>query len=319
LLPVPIVFDRDPTLEVAGYYPTVDPGYVEHQEAFQVLDRAAEPPFEAVLLFGPSGAGKTTAARQWAARRNRPTRELTLGERTNATDIVGGVGIQDGSTCYRPGAVEVLSHPGGTLILNELAAASQRELTSIWPFLEKGREEVEVVVEGRRIVVPIHPTAVVIATANELNRLHMEANGAMSFALIRRMTSLRMELSAKQVEAIAMRIAENRLAPRELDIPGGKVVVPDRLSSMSRVAEAIRTIVQIAEAIRTIERESGDQLWEASPELVAYAAIDAATPGIGLGEAVSRWIVDKAVDVHDAERLREVVRGTGLVSLGGRR
>jgi MoxR-like ATPase len=232
LLPVPIVFDRDPTLEVAGYYPTVDPGYVEHQEAFQVLDRAAEPPFEAVLLFGPSGAGKTTAARQWAARRNRPTRELTLGERTNATDIVGGVGIQDGSTCYRPGAVEVLSHPGGTLILNELAAASQRELTSIWPFLEKGREEVEVVVEGRRIVVPIHPTAVVIATANELNRLHMEANGAMSFALIRRMTSLRMELSAKQVEAIAMRIAENRLAPRELDIPGGKVVVPDRLSSM---------------------------------------------------------------------------------------
>jgi hypothetical protein len=116
-----------------------------------------------------------------------------------------------------------------------------------------------------------------------------------------------------------MRIAENRLAPRELDIPGGKVVVPDRLSSMPRVAEAIRTIVQIAEAIRTIERESGDQLWEASPELVAYAAIDAATPGIGLGEAVSRWIVDKAVDVHDAERLREVVRGTGLVSLGGRR
>ncbi len=312
LTPTVITFTRADDLEQAGYYPTADNSYVVDKRLFAALDRAAEPPYEAVLVFGPSGAGKTTGVRQWCAHRNRPLRELTLGERTSSADLIGGIGLEGGSTVYRPGAVEVLARPGGTLLLNEISAAQQREMVALWPFLERGRGEVEIVVEGRREVLPIHPTAVLVTTANERKSIHAEANGGQSYAQLRRLTTIRLEMTEQQLTAVSKALVDEALKPRTVDLGGGvSISVPDRSSAADEVGDYLLKMVDLAMKLHCTDGVS--DLIEVCPEIVANAAVDAATPGVGMAEAVRRWFVWKGPDVFAQEEIAAAINSSGII------
>lgn len=290
LRPQPIQF---PTVaELVDLYVQVDKEYVAMPGLFDRLDSVAgSPMYGSVLLIGPSGHGKSKAARQWCAARNRPCWEITLGIDVRVEDVVGGVGLDNGSTVRRAGLVEILSRPGGTLILNELTAVNQREWTPLWPFLERGTSVVRTVVDGQRVSVPIHPTAMVIATANEAKGLHAEANGGQGFAQLRRLNVIRVAMDAAQVVKVAKAIAKAQLRPATFDLGEGKVgVVGDRTTVLDsldfdRWGRLAAHLMGSAEAREVLE---------VSPEILAVAALDGANPAIGVQESLLSHFVLKA-------------------------
>lgn len=309
LAPVELAFARDPALD-PSLYADPDPGYVVDDKTFARLDLAASSPlYEAVLLVGPSGHGKSKAAREWCARRNRPYWELTLGMDSRVESVMGGVGLENGSTVRRPGLADILGIPGGTLILNELTAVSQREWSPLWPALEKGCREVKVEVEGQRYSLPVHPTAMVIATANEAKGLHAEANGGQGFAQLRRLTVVPVKMTASQVVAVARSIATARLSGASIDVGSGATVeIADRSEICGRLDW--RRLAKLVAHL--MDDEEAAEVIEVSPEVVAWIAVDAAVPGIGIAEALRSHLVSKAWSTWGQEIVARTIVASGL-------
>lgn len=293
-----------------GLYSPPDPTYVANKKLFARLDAiAGSPIYESVLLVGPSGHGKSEGARQWCAQRNRPYWEITLGVDARVEGVVGGVGLENGSTVRRDGLVSILAHPGGTLILNELTSVNQREWTPLWPLLEKGASVVRTEVEGRRYALPVHPTAMIIATANEAKGMHAEANGGQGFAQLRRLTEVEVSMTPAEVEKVAKVIAKARLAPTTIDIGGGQTyVVPDRtgvfdLLDFSRFARLASYLMNSAEV---------NEVLEVSPEILACAVLDAANPVIGVTESLMSHFVLKAGTTWGQEVVAREIAASAL-------
>lgn len=310
LRPQALCFSQVAELAAEGLYGEADPTYVANKRLFERLDSVAGSPiYESVLLVGPSGHGKSQGARQWCAQRGRPFWEITLGVDARVEGVVGGVGLENGSTVRRDGLVSILAQPGGTLVLNELTAVNQREWTPLWPFLEKGTTVVRTEVEGRRFALPVHPTAMVIATANEAKGLHAEANGGQGFAQLRRLTEIAVAMSAAEVKKVAEVIAKARLAPATIDMGGGQShVVPDRtglfdLLDFARFAKLAGHLMGSAEAAEVIE---------VSPEILACAVLDAANPVVGVTESLMSHFVLKAGTTWGQEVVAREIMATGL-------
>lgn len=291
LRPRPISFTPDPSLD-PSLYGEADEDYVVSETLFTRLDASVmSGEYEAVLVVGPSGCGKSKGAMEWAHRRGRARWAVTLGVDARVEDVVGGVGLVNGSTMRREGLVSLLAKPGVTLIFNELTAVNQREWTPLWPFLEKGQRIVHTVVDGERYAVAVHPTARIIATANESKSMHAEANGGQGFAQLRRFSVIRLGLTADEVLAIARKIVHRRLSAKTLDLgAAGTIELADLTPAESYLdfegfGFLVRHLLGDPEATDVIE---------VSPEIVACAMIDAANPEIGLNDALVSHFVLKA-------------------------
>lgn len=296
--------------ELAESVPARDPAYVPQRSLFDRLDAmAASPRYGSVLLVGPSGHGKSFGARQWCAARGRPLFEATLGVDSRVEDVIGGVGLENGSTVQRDGLVRILQQPGGTLILNELTAVNQREWTSLWPFLEKGATVVRTVVEGQAVSIPVHPTAMVIATANEAKGLHAEANGGQGFAQLRRFTVIRVEMTVKEMVKAAQVIAAQELKGTTISLgAGGSYEILDRTSALELLD--FKRFEKLA-AHLSGSAEVGEVL-EVSPEIIAIAALDAANPVIGVQEALISHFVLKASSLWGQETVARAIAASGI-------
>lgn len=304
----PIQFKPDPGIEPA-LYGTPDDNYVVNEELFTRLDASVMTgDYEAVLVVGPSGCGKSKGAMEWAHRRGRARWAVTLGVDARVEDVVGGVGLVNGSTVRKEGLVSLLSRPGVTLIFNELTAVNQREWTPLWPFLEKGQRVVHTVVDGERYAVPVHPTARIIATANEAKSMHAEANGGQGFAQLRRFTVIRLGLTPQEVMEIARKIVRSRLAAKTVDMgAAGTVEFPDLTSAES--------YLDFAGFERLVGHLLGDpearDVIEVSPEIVACAMIDAANPDIGLNDALVSHFVLKAATSFAQDAVAQQIVASG--------
>jgi hypothetical protein len=164
-------------------------------------------------------------------------------------------------------------------------------------------------VEGRRYVVPIHPTAMIIATANEAKAMHAEANGGQGFAQLRRLTEILVAMTPQEIEKIAKIIVRNRLAPVDIDLGGGqRYQLPDRsglfdLLDFDRFGKLVTHLMGSTEASEVIE---------ISPEILASAVLDAANPAVGVTEALISHFVLKAATTWGQEVVAREIVATGL-------
>lgn len=303
-----ISFAPDPDLD-PSLYGEPDDNYVVNETLFTRLDASVMTgEYEAVLIVGPSGCGKSKGAMEWAHRRGRARWAVTLGVDARVEDVVGGVGLENGSTVRKEGLVSLLSKPGVTLIFNELTAVNQREWTPLWPFLEKGQRVVHTVVDGERYAVPVHPTARIVATANEAKSMHAEANGGQGFAQLRRFTVIRLGLEPEEVMAIARKIVHSRLAAKTVAMgDAGTMDFPDLTS-----AESFINFAGFERLVRHLLRDpEAREVIEVSPEIVACAMIDAANPDIGLNDALVSHFVLKAASSFGQDAVAQQIVASG--------
>jgi cobaltochelatase CobS len=126
--------------------PAINPDFIWTPELAAVLS-AADSKRKSVLLFGPAGTGKTTAAMQYAARTGRPFMRIAFDRTTEPADLKGGRypsesgGIEwhDGNLtrAFRvPGMVLLLDEP--TLLRSGSLAVLQTALDERFLVLDSG-------------------------------------------------------------------------------------------------------------------------------------------------------------------------------------
>lgn len=75
---------------------------------------------EPLYLFGPTGCGKTSCARQMARRLNYPVYEITAHSRLEFSEMVGHHTVEDGNMHYEYGPLALAMRNGGIFLLNEI-------------------------------------------------------------------------------------------------------------------------------------------------------------------------------------------------------
>lgn len=98
----------------------VDPDYVWTPELAAILS-AADKQSQNVLLYGPAGTGKTTAAMQYAARTGRPFMRIAFDRTTEPADLKGGrYPSESGGVEWHDGNLtRAFRVPGMVLLLDE--------------------------------------------------------------------------------------------------------------------------------------------------------------------------------------------------------
>lgn len=103
------------------------PGYSQRLEA---KSRGTAKPRN-VALWGPTGAGKTTYAIQFAARFERPLYILNFGEVTEAEQLLGHWEARDGSTVWVDSdLVHAIQTPFAVILLDELNRGATAKVTN---------------------------------------------------------------------------------------------------------------------------------------------------------------------------------------------
>jgi cobaltochelatase CobS len=114
-----VAVDGDVQMWTAIDAPAIDPDYVFDP----AMTRDAALFIEAgrnVWFGGPKGCGKTTWATQYAARVKRPLVRIGFHRYTDPQELIGGMGLKDGSTFFQPGALLVaIQRPGCIVLLDE--------------------------------------------------------------------------------------------------------------------------------------------------------------------------------------------------------
>ena len=156
-------------LEIEGYadetHPNVPPvqPYVFRQGLNAVLAFLRDAGGDALLLTGPTGAGKTSLIRQVAARLYWPVQEVTCHGRMELADLLGGFQLTQGETRFVHGPLAIAAHEGHLLILNEIDLMDPAELAGLNDVVE-GAPPV-IAQNGGEVIRP-HRKFRVIATGN---------------------------------------------------------------------------------------------------------------------------------------------------------
>jgi cobaltochelatase CobS len=114
-----------------------------------------------VLMVGPAGSGKTTAAMQVAESMGRPYFEKTMGPNTSEWDIMG---YKSPDGVYVPGALREPYETGGVLFLDELDNSNASVLTTLNGALGNGH------CQFPDKIVKRHPDFLCIAAGNTYGR-----------------------------------------------------------------------------------------------------------------------------------------------------
>lgn len=104
--------------EKCAYTPSVDPMYIFHESARDVVVWFMHD-LDPLYLYGPTGCGKTTLVKQLAARLNYPIFEVTGHGRMEFADLTGHISLQKGNMVYEYGPLPLAMRYGGILLINE--------------------------------------------------------------------------------------------------------------------------------------------------------------------------------------------------------
>jgi cobaltochelatase CobS len=156
-------------LAIEGYadesHPNVPPlrPYLFRQGLNAVLAFLRDAAGDALLLTGPTGAGKTSLIRQVAARLYWPVQEVTCHGRLEFADLLGGFQLLQGETRFVHGPLAIAAREGHLLILNEIDLMDPAELAGLNDIVEGA--PLVIAQNGGEVIRP-HRKFRVIATGN---------------------------------------------------------------------------------------------------------------------------------------------------------
>ena len=102
--------------------PTIDPAYIWPKQTTNAL--VALDAGQNIFLSGPAGTGKTSFAKQLAARFGRPFVRISCNDRTDAPTLVGQPSLENGSTGWEDGQlVKAIRKPSTVVLIDEPSAA----------------------------------------------------------------------------------------------------------------------------------------------------------------------------------------------------
>ena len=117
--------------------PKLDLNYVFDNDTLnEVLCFLKYPLNDGLYLQGPSGCGKTTLILQIAARLNYPVQQITLSNKSDISELVGRLTLENGEVCYAEGALSLAMKQGAILILNEIDLLNSSELAALNDVIE---------------------------------------------------------------------------------------------------------------------------------------------------------------------------------------
>lgn len=146
-------------LAVPEVDPTYRQPYQDYTARLEAKSRATLRPRN-VALWGPTGAGKTTFAIQFAAQYQRPLYVLNVGEVTEAEQLLGQMRAKDGSTYWEPSLLwQAVQVPFAVILLDELNRGGNAKVVNA--LFE--------VLDDRRTLggAPVAPGVIFFATLNE--------------------------------------------------------------------------------------------------------------------------------------------------------
>ena len=118
-----------------------------------------------VLIESPTGCGKTSAALAWAAARGIPAYVISFSVSTEKSTMYGKmIPTEDGHFAWQDGSLTDIVRFGGAVILDEINAASERQLFEVHGILDKRRSITLTDHKSEVIVAP--DNFIVIATMN---------------------------------------------------------------------------------------------------------------------------------------------------------
>lgn len=130
-------------IQVQGYEKTNNPyvpvlkDYVFRKETLRDIVAHIDCNFDdGLMIFGPTGSGKTSIVEQIAARLCIPTYSYTCGGSTRFMDWVGQYVLIDGETVWQDGPLTQAMRTGGIFIANEVDLVSPDELAQANGILE---------------------------------------------------------------------------------------------------------------------------------------------------------------------------------------
>lgn len=130
---------------------------------FAVFDRALAEQ-ENILVYGPTGAGKTMGALAFAAERGMPTFTISGSVNFDPAQAFGRERIRNGEVIWADGGATEIARHGGLLILDEINFIPSKVMTPLFPMLDDRRQITLLDNDGETI--PCHPNTLIVATMN---------------------------------------------------------------------------------------------------------------------------------------------------------
>ena len=150
--------------QLYDHIPLVDEDYVfELKILNEILLYLAHPFNDCLYISGPSGCGKTSMVMQIAARLNWGVEQITLSNKSEASDLIGHTTLKKNELVFEYGPLARAMLYGEILILNEIDLMAPGDLSLLNDVLDG--KALTVLSNNGEIIKP-HPQFRVIATAN---------------------------------------------------------------------------------------------------------------------------------------------------------
>ena len=130
--------------------PEVEPYHFPAHETVRILDGIIGG--DHMLLFGPTGTGKTSRVLQIAARIGQPVVRVNFNAQVSPSDLLGFMGIGAGGTVWHDGLLTTAMQEGYWILLDELDFCPPDVASVLFPVLEK----------VSRVVLKEHPQGKVV-------------------------------------------------------------------------------------------------------------------------------------------------------------
>ena len=134
------------------------------QTEFEIFDSALAER-ENVLIFGPTGSGKTMSVLAYASTRNMPYYNVASHNGIEISQLIGQwIPTPDGHYKWQDGAVTQIVRNGGVLLLNEINFMPERFTTAIFSLLDDRRHLLLMGNNGE--IIHAHPDLLIVADMN---------------------------------------------------------------------------------------------------------------------------------------------------------
>ena len=149
-----------------GEVPILDTSYQFKDEYLnEVLAYLSHPLNDCLYIAGPAGCGKTSIIMQVCARLNWGLQQITVGNKTEVSDLIGHTVLRKGELVFEYGVLVKAMLNGDVLLINEIDTMSPSDLSVLNDVLE-GKPLTITANNGE--IIKAHPNFRVVATANTI-------------------------------------------------------------------------------------------------------------------------------------------------------